>query len=85
MERTAEPEEADGEADGADDHGRETLFRDAFAVFVEGACEVCGGAVGDYGGAEDDAHDEGGKGELGGAEGPAALFVVSYGVLRHVR
>jgi hypothetical protein len=61
---TAEPEQPDGEAYGADDHGREALFRDAFAVFVEGAGEVCGGAEGDDAGTEDDADDEGGKGEL---------------------
>lgn len=45
------------------------------------AGEVCGGAVGDYAGAEDDAHDEGGEGELGDAERPAAFLVEGYGEL----
>lgn len=76
----AEPEKADGEAHCADDHGRETLLGDRFAVFDEGSCEVCSGAVGDDAGAEDDADDEGGEGELGHAERPSAALVVGDGV-----
>lgn len=54
-------------------------------MLVEGAGEVCSGAVGDYSGTKDDADDECGKGKLRDAKGPAALFVVSHGVLEWVR
>ena len=56
--RPCKPEEADGQDDGANDHGRQAFFGDDMPVFGHGAREVCAGGVDDRGGAACDSDDE---------------------------
>ena len=61
--RTGKPDEADGQDDGADDHGREAALRDGEAGRAGVlAGEDCDGVGDDGGEADDDADEEGDEG-----------------------
>ncbi len=72
----------DGQNDGTEDHGREAVFRNRFAVLDVGPGEARSGAIGDYARAEDDADNEGCEGKLGDAERLAALLDEGDRILR---
>ena len=79
--RPGEPEEAEGEEEGADDHGDEAFLGDGLPGIGGHLGLVAGlGGVGDDSDAEDDADGDAEEGEGAEAEAPAALLLEGDGV-----
>ncbi len=77
----SEPEEADGEEGGADDHGDETLLGDGLAAVLGHFSRVPRlGCVGYNAHGDDDTDGDGQEGEGADAEVPAALLLEGDGV-----
>ena len=73
--RPREPEETDGQQGAADNHGRQPVFGDDAALFLDLAGKVGLGDDGDGDGAAENADEDAQEGKLPDAVIPAALLL----------